>query len=64
MMIGTDVNIKAARVAQRTTEHNSQFYRSDFVCTDLVSALNFKQKSIDVLVFNPPYVVTPSEEVS
>ncbi|XP_059158023.1 methyltransferase N6AMT1-like isoform X2 [Physella acuta] len=59
----TDINSKAANMARLTGEKNKQSI-NPVVC-DLTNALEDRIKgSVDILLFNPPYVVTPSEEVS
>ncbi|XP_075712992.1 methyltransferase HEMK2 isoform X2 [Rhinoderma darwinii] len=58
----TDVNPTAALCAIATSQAND--VHVDPVITDLVSGLLPRlQGQIDLLLFNPPYVVTPSEEV-
>ncbi|XP_076457149.1 methyltransferase HEMK2-like isoform X2 [Babylonia areolata] len=59
----SDVNPIAAQVARRTGEHNGVIVHP--VLCDLCSAMEDRLKGqVDVLLFNPPYVVTPSSEVS
>lgn len=61
-LIATDVNVRAAQATQSTAVRNGQ--RVDVVRTDLVAALLPRlAHAVDVLLFNPPYVVTPTEEV-
>ncbi|XP_063073993.1 methyltransferase N6AMT1 [Engraulis encrasicolus] len=58
----TDVNPAAAQCAAETSACNG--VRLQPVITDLVeSFLPRLSGAVDVLVFNPPYVVTPPEEV-
>ncbi|XP_028995235.1 methyltransferase N6AMT1 isoform X2 [Betta splendens] len=58
----TDVNPAAAQCTAQTASSNKVLLQP--VITDLVQGL-LPQLSgkVDVLLFNPPYVVTPSEEV-
>ncbi|XP_006163329.1 methyltransferase N6AMT1 isoform X2 [Tupaia chinensis] len=58
----TDINPKAAACTLETARCNKVYIQP--VVTDLVKGLlpRLKEK-VDLLVFNPPYVVTPSEEV-
>uniref|UniRef100_A0A8C3WKS1 Methyltransferase HEMK2 n=1 Tax=Catagonus wagneri TaxID=51154 RepID=A0A8C3WKS1_9CETA len=58
----TDVNPEAAACTLETARCNKVHVQP--VITDLVKGLlpRLKEK-VDLLVFNPPYVVTPSEEV-
>ncbi|XP_069377398.1 methyltransferase N6AMT1 [Paralichthys olivaceus] len=58
----TDVNPAAAQCTERTASCNSVSLQP--VITDLVECLLPRLSGkVDVLLFNPPYVVTPSEEV-
>ncbi|XP_018422844.1 PREDICTED: hemK methyltransferase family member 2 [Nanorana parkeri] len=58
----TDVNPLAASCTLETARTNKVLIEP--VITDLVSGLLPRlQGQIDLLLFNPPYVVTPSEEV-
>ncbi|KAK7474895.1 hypothetical protein BaRGS_00033850 [Batillaria attramentaria] len=58
----TDLNPAAARLSQATGRQNNVLVQP--VTCDLTSALEHRLKGqIDVLLFNPPYVVTPSSEV-
>ncbi|KAJ3222010.1 HemK methyltransferase member 2 [Clydaea vesicula] len=56
----TDINAKAAMATLETGNRN-MIPLNPIMC-DFSSALRLKNK-IDVLIFNPPYVVTPSEEI-
>ncbi|XP_067298980.1 methyltransferase N6AMT1 [Pseudorasbora parva] len=58
----TDVNPAAAQCTLQTSQRN--LIQLQPVVTDLVQCLLPRlDGKVDVLVFNPPYVVTPSEEV-
>ena len=58
----TDCNPKAAHCAKRTANQNKVCV--EVVTSDLLNALQPRLNgTIDLLMFNPPYVVTPSEEV-
>ncbi|XP_062301585.1 methyltransferase N6AMT1 [Scomber scombrus] len=58
----TDVNLVAAQCTAKTASCNSVALQP--VITDLVECLLPRLSGkVDVLLFNPPYVVTPSEEV-
>jgi release factor glutamine methyltransferase len=58
----TDVNAAAARATRQTARHNG--HAVEVVRTDLVAGLLERLAGkVDVLLFNPPYVVTPPEEV-
>ncbi|KAH3898440.1 hypothetical protein DPMN_022672 [Dreissena polymorpha] len=59
----TDINPRASLVTKATGDKNGVNLQP--VTTDLVSGLLPRLNGqVDVLVFNPPYVVTPSDEVS
>lgn len=60
--IATDINERAVDVTKRTAAANH--VTVEVVETDLVSGLEERlQGHVDVLLFNPPYVPTPDEEV-
>lgn len=56
----TDINIRACAATKKTSEFNHASVH--VINMDLVSA--FQTQTVDVLVFNPPYVVTPDEEIT
>ncbi|KAK2163271.1 hypothetical protein NP493_1471g00026 [Ridgeia piscesae] len=57
----TDINPLAADTTQQTGQQNHVSLNA--VVTDLTASLTRLTTQVDVLLFNPPYVVTPSEEV-
>lgn len=59
--MATDINAVACKATQRTSLCNSA--NVDPINSDLVSAVVLRG-IVDILIFNPPYVVTPSEEIS
>lgn len=60
--IATDINEGAATMTKTTCERNGAHV--DVVVNDLVECLADRLRNhVDLLIFNPPYVVTPSEEV-
>ena len=60
----TDINPRAVRLAARTAAHN-RVPHVEFVQTAFVDALLPRlARAVDVLVFNPPYVPTPPEEMN
>lgn len=60
--ISTDINSRACQITQETGRVNGVVINA--VCTDLVEGVMEDVKGkVDILLFNPPYVVTPSEEV-
>ena len=62
LYLATDINASAVRTALRTAIQNG--VNLETVQTDLVSGLLPRLlKQVDVLLFNPPYVVTPSEDI-
>ena len=58
-VLAVDVNAAACDLTKRTAEANEQ--RVDVMRGDLCGAL--RSRSVDALVFNPPYVPTADEEV-
>ncbi|XP_064383340.1 methyltransferase N6AMT1-like isoform X2 [Halichondria panicea] len=59
----TDVNPSACICTKKTLAQNG-VTRFDVTAADLVSPMRqCLQGKVDLLIFNPPYVVTPSEEV-
>lgn len=62
LCLGTDINELALDASQSTAIKNR--VSVELIKCDLLSAVQDRLKySIDVLIFNPPYVVTPSEEI-
>lgn len=60
--LSTDINFRACQITEETGKINGVTIKS--VCTDLVEDLMEDVRGkVDVLLFNPPYVVTSSEEV-
>ena len=58
----TDINEKAVDITRRTANQNSVLLNP--ILMNLAGALLQRlQSSVDLLLFNPPYVVTPPEEV-
>jgi release factor glutamine methyltransferase len=58
--IAVDINQVACEITQRTAQLNGTDV--EVVAMDLMSGFCFDNRT-DVLIFNPPYVVTPSEEI-
>lgn len=59
----TDVNPRAAATTRATALRNGVRH-ADVVRTDLTGALHARlRERVDVLIFNPPYVPTPADEV-
>uniref|UniRef100_G3MLQ2 Methyltransferase HEMK2 n=1 Tax=Amblyomma maculatum TaxID=34609 RepID=G3MLQ2_AMBMU len=60
--IATDINEKAAAMTKTTCERNGA--NVDVIVNDLVGCLADRLRhQVDLLIFNPPYVVTLPEEV-
>lgn len=63
LYIAADINRRAAEASKRTATAN-QAEPFEAVCCDLAGCMLDRLKGkIDVLLFNPPYVPTPPEEV-
>lgn len=56
--MSTDVNFKACIMSKQTADYNK--VALDTVVMDLASSL--RDNIFDIIIFNPPYVVTESEE--
>ena len=64
VFLGVDINASAARATVRTAAANGAGARLEAVQMDLLSGIAaHKRGTVDILLFNPPYVPTPSEEV-
>ncbi|KAJ7534158.1 hypothetical protein O6H91_13G082200 [Diphasiastrum complanatum] len=60
--LATDINQTAAETTSRTL--NNHAVKADVVVADLLSGLENRCRGcVDVLLFNPPYVPTPEDEV-
>nr|XP_016926398.1 methyltransferase N6AMT1 [Drosophila suzukii] len=59
LCLATDINPKACDATRRTAARNGA--RLESIRCNLADAL--RPKSVDVLLFNPPYVVTSDEEL-
>ncbi|KAK6946070.1 Methyltransferase small domain [Dillenia turbinata] len=58
----TDTNTNAMRVTQETSEAHG--VHVELISTDIASGLNSRLEGlVDVMVVNPPYVPTPTDEV-
>jgi release factor glutamine methyltransferase len=64
-LLATDINPQAAAATSATLAAHEVAQRVDVLLCDLASALlPAAEGQVDVLVFNPPYVPTPDEEVT
>jgi release factor glutamine methyltransferase len=67
IVLVTDINPKALMVARATAKANSSSHHPlhvEAIECDLLSALLPRMEhSVDILLFNPPYVPTPDDEV-
>ncbi|EIE21191.1 S-adenosyl-L-methionine-dependent methyltransferase [Coccomyxa subellipsoidea C-169] len=62
--ISTDINPAALHSTECTLQAHNVADKVDLVHTDLLEGLRPRlRKAVDLLVFNPPYVPTPDEEV-
>ena len=60
----TDINAKACQVSMKTMDQNN-INTIDAVATNITTAVESRlQGAVDIILCNPPYVVTPSQEVS
>ncbi|CAG8515352.1 10063_t:CDS:2 [Ambispora leptoticha] len=63
VILCTDINPYASQITLKTGKQNA--IHLDPILTDLASGLLPRLRhSVDILCFNPPYVVTPSEDVN
>ncbi|CAM9328867.1 unnamed protein product, partial [Choristocarpus tenellus] len=63
LFLAADINPQAAEASLRTARAN-KVEPYEVVCCDLALCMtNGLQGRVDILLFNPPYVPTPSEEV-
>lgn len=62
LFVATDINPEACRATRRTAESNGN--QVEIVNCDLLAPLADRlERQVDVLVFNPPYVVTERGEI-
>lgn len=62
ILLGTDINIRAARISNMTYQKNKVL--GNAILGDLVSPIYQRLRGeIDVLIFNPPYVPSPVDEM-
>lgn len=59
-MLAVDINLKALEISKRMFDHNN-ITNISLLESNLFSAA---QDQYDVIIFNPPYVVTPDEELT
>ena len=60
--MGTDINFMALEATSRTKTQNK--CDIDLIQTNFADAINYRMKeSIDLIIFNPPYVVTSEQEL-
>lgn len=63
-ILGIDINPMACRISKQTAEANEVGVFYDSIRCDLFQALEQRmQGNVDVMLFNPPYVPTPSDEI-
>jgi release factor glutamine methyltransferase len=64
LLLATDLNPSAAVATHETLAAHGMKHSADVIVTDLDAALQPRlHGAVDLLVFNPPYVPTPDEEV-
>ncbi|XP_012558529.1 methyltransferase N6AMT1 [Hydra vulgaris] len=60
--IATDINLNACICSKKTGHENNVYVETH--CDSFASSMMQRlQGNIDILLFNPPYVLTPSEEI-
>ena len=60
----TDINAKASQVSMKTMRQNN-IPTTDGITTNITAPLVSRlQGQVDILLCNPPYVPTPTQEVS
>lgn len=63
-VVAFDVNLRACAATVATAAANGVARRVDVVASDLVGATGRRlHGAVDLLIFNPPYVPTPDEDV-
>lgn len=62
-LLGCDINPAACTASKETAERNGVPLYDTINCDLVTPVLERLQGKLDVLLFNPPYVPTPSEEV-
>eukprot|EP01024_Parvocaulis_polyphysoides_P047501 TRINITY_DN45019_c0_g1_i1.p1 TRINITY_DN45019_c0_g1~~TRINITY_DN45019_c0_g1_i1.p1 ORF type:complete len:227 (-),score=35.95 TRINITY_DN45019_c0_g1_i1:31-711(-) len=60
----TDISRHALNATNQTLKNHSLTNQVETIQTDLFSNFQFIRTKIDLLIFNPPYVPTPPEELS
>lgn len=64
-LIATDLNPSAAQATAATLAAHGIPHAADVIVTDLITSLEpHLEGLVDLLLFNPPYVPTPDEEVA
>lgn len=63
LIIATDVNIEACKTTKKCANYHQQQHRIQIVQTNLAQSLVDRlEHSVDLLIFNPPYVPTDTQE--
>lgn len=63
VMLATDINMRACETSRKCARHHGQNH-VQFIGTDLAAALADRlENSVDLLIFNPPYVPTSEDEI-
>lgn len=63
LMIATDINLQACKTTRKSSQYHEQV-DVQVVRTNLAESLFHRlEESVDLLIFNPPYVPTTNEEV-
>ena len=64
LIIATDINPKALRLTKQTAIENGVTSLETIQCDLASPILSRLQNMVDIIIFNPPYVPTPDDEVS
>lgn len=63
LMLATDINPEACRTTRKCANHHNQLHNIEIIRTHLAESLVDRlEHSVDVLLFNPPYVPTDMDE--
>ena len=65
LVVGVDINPAATEIARQTFHQHGLSSSAEFITADLLSCFAGRLSGcVDVMLFNPPYVPTPDDEVN